>query len=488
MGNYSKRLTKSLLVFSLILSMIFTMVPVTDAQAAKRVRLKKKSVSLYVGQKKRIVLTGARIKYVRFKVKNNKIVKVSKRGYIRGRKPGKTKVIVSYKGKKYTCRITVRSKSGQTGQATPGAVNASPSPSASPTPSPSPTHTPSAKGGDKELSKVPDTMKQAEVTASPTEAPVLQVANKSKSFSEVQADSTMYNGGIKVKIGDSVSTALNAYGYVRGPEQAGNGAYAYMLNPGGTYTNLTYIYTDKNDGTGTVKGISAAGRYAAYSNVIFTGVRYGRLKEGATVVDGGDISFNSLCSKYDLKEGSDSVAMVFNTSTSDAEVYAWCGADGCFMISAFAGDFGIEKLNADPSGTAITEQDNEVSEIMSAYRVYMKDSPFNVGSRVYLYEPYKYSNDIMQEYMKTAVTPDITGVRSLLQAKYPDKNIDMNLFSIDGNVTSSDPASIAVMFIDTSHDSDPRQRTNYLFESDYISPGLGSSGSYLLVYYLYENG
>lgn len=85
----------------------------TDSQAAKKPKLKTKSVSLYEGKKKTIQITGKRkkAKYT-FKASNKKI-KVSKKGVITAVKKGTAKVKVSetYKKKKKTIgtvKVTVK--------------------------------------------------------------------------------------------------------------------------------------------------------------------------------------------------------------------------------------------------------------------------------------------------------------------------------------------------------------------------------------------
>lgn len=87
----------------------------TDSQAAKKPKLKTKSVSLFEGKKKTIQITGKRkkAKYT-FKASNKKI-KVSKKGVITAVKKGTAKVKVSetYKKKKKTIgtvKVTVKRK------------------------------------------------------------------------------------------------------------------------------------------------------------------------------------------------------------------------------------------------------------------------------------------------------------------------------------------------------------------------------------------
>lgn len=113
----------------------------TDSQAAKKPKLKTKSVSLNVGKKKTIQITGKRkkAKYT-FKASNKKI-KVSKKGVITAVKKGTAKVKVSetYKKKKKTIGTvkvkitTMLAKKTVTPQVSaPPVVSASATPAASP--------------------------------------------------------------------------------------------------------------------------------------------------------------------------------------------------------------------------------------------------------------------------------------------------------------------------------------------------------------------
>ena len=114
----------------------------TDSQAAKKPKLKTKSVSLNVGKKKTIQITGKRkkAKYT-FKASNKKI-KVSKKGVITAVKKGTAKVKVSetYKKKKKTIgtvKVTVKAKVVPKKTVTPQ-VSVPPVVSASATPAASP--------------------------------------------------------------------------------------------------------------------------------------------------------------------------------------------------------------------------------------------------------------------------------------------------------------------------------------------------------------
>ena len=112
----NKRILSIAMAFVMAGSCVFgALAEPTDSQAAKKPKLKTKSVSLYVGKKKTIQITGKRkkAKYT-FKASNKKI-KVSKKGVITAVKKGTAKVKVSetYKKKKKTIgtvKVTVKAK------------------------------------------------------------------------------------------------------------------------------------------------------------------------------------------------------------------------------------------------------------------------------------------------------------------------------------------------------------------------------------------
>lgn len=114
----------------------------TDSQAAKKPKIKPKSVSLYEGKKKKIQITGKRkkAKYT-FKASNKKI-KVSKKGVITAVKKGEAKVKVSetYKKKKKTIgtvKVKVMKKTVPAKTTTPQVTVTPPAPAVTATIAPS---------------------------------------------------------------------------------------------------------------------------------------------------------------------------------------------------------------------------------------------------------------------------------------------------------------------------------------------------------------
>ena len=86
---------------------------VTVQAAAKKVHLKKTKITLTTGKtytlklldKKGKTISAAKVKW---KSANTKIATVSKKGKITAKKKGKVIITATYKGKKYTCTVTVK--------------------------------------------------------------------------------------------------------------------------------------------------------------------------------------------------------------------------------------------------------------------------------------------------------------------------------------------------------------------------------------------
>lgn len=73
-----------------------------NVQAAKKVELNKKTVTLVEGKKVTLKLKNA--------PKKQKIAVVSKKGVVIAKKTGKADIIANVNGKKYKCRVTVKSR------------------------------------------------------------------------------------------------------------------------------------------------------------------------------------------------------------------------------------------------------------------------------------------------------------------------------------------------------------------------------------------
>lgn len=186
MAKRQNRLICVLLTFSLIVSGLAANGG-SPVHAKKKIKLNKSKLTLNVGQKKKLKLNNYK-KKVTWKSKKKKIATVSKKGWVKGKKAGKTTIICTYKykGKKRTkkCSVTVKKKknipgvkptssvsngNGKPSAPTPaisGTVNVSSTPSSSDsgkmTPVPSP---------DDPTPENPTPTPPVSVTGSPTPTP-----------------------------------------------------------------------------------------------------------------------------------------------------------------------------------------------------------------------------------------------------------------------------------------------------------------------------
>lgn len=100
-----KRITAILLALAVIFTIgSFSVFAVDNTETAYKLKAGKKTV--YIGSKYANKLQGAKGK-VTWKTSNKKIATVTKKGVIKGIKPGKCIVSAKYKGKTYKCSVTV---------------------------------------------------------------------------------------------------------------------------------------------------------------------------------------------------------------------------------------------------------------------------------------------------------------------------------------------------------------------------------------------
>lgn len=99
-----KQFIKKIAVSMLILAMCITILP-TDAQAAK-VKLNKKSATIYAGETVTLKLSGA--KNVKWSSSNKKCASVTAKGVVKGLKAGNCKITAKSAGKSYTCNVKVK--------------------------------------------------------------------------------------------------------------------------------------------------------------------------------------------------------------------------------------------------------------------------------------------------------------------------------------------------------------------------------------------
>lgn len=155
----------------------------TEAAAAKKAAVKPKSLTLKVGEKKTIKVTGKKkgAKYT-FKASNKKIT-VTAKGKVTGKKTGKASVTVKqkYKGKNTkiaTVKVTVKAKTAKKNESNATAVPNATAPAVVPG-----TQTPSAPGTQPTAPGTPPTATPGgQQTAAPEEKPTLQPAYEERAI------------------------------------------------------------------------------------------------------------------------------------------------------------------------------------------------------------------------------------------------------------------------------------------------------------------
>ena len=160
MGLKRKKWLLGILIFSLVIGMMGS--AGGEAEAKKKIILNKKKAVIYVGGQLRLKVKGTK-KKVKWSSKEKKIATVSKKGVVKGKRAGKTKITAKVKGKKLVCRLTVKAKKKRvitTAEATPQGEKK---------PAPQVTQTP---GGTDKPSASPAIEPVVTPTAVPTPTPV----------------------------------------------------------------------------------------------------------------------------------------------------------------------------------------------------------------------------------------------------------------------------------------------------------------------------
>ena len=106
-----KRL-KRIFSFVLCIVMVITVIQISpqNVYAAKKIKLSKTKVTLYVGEKDHLDLYDGKSQVLdlKWKSSNKNVAKVNEIGIIKALKAGTTKITVKYKKKKYICKVTVK--------------------------------------------------------------------------------------------------------------------------------------------------------------------------------------------------------------------------------------------------------------------------------------------------------------------------------------------------------------------------------------------
>lgn len=115
----SRRTLKKIQVYKrfftlfLAVCMLVTMTPQTgiSVQAAEKIKISKKTLTLKAGESKTLKLKNVKkkdIKKIKWSSSKKKVATVSKKGKVKAVGIGKAKITAKYKGKKYVCKVTVK--------------------------------------------------------------------------------------------------------------------------------------------------------------------------------------------------------------------------------------------------------------------------------------------------------------------------------------------------------------------------------------------
>lgn len=97
---------KKTLTIWLVFVMVLTLLPI-QANAAKKVKLNKSKLSLYVGKSYKLKLKNNK-KKVKWSSSKKKVASVSSKGKVKARRKGHCKIIAKVAKKKYVCKVTVK--------------------------------------------------------------------------------------------------------------------------------------------------------------------------------------------------------------------------------------------------------------------------------------------------------------------------------------------------------------------------------------------
>ena len=108
-----RKITAFLLMAVMLTGMLT--VPGGMVQAAKKIQLNKKTVTLYVGETVTLKLKNApKSKKITWSSNKKQIASVNKKGVVLAKKVGKANITAKVSGKKYTCKVTVKKKETHT--------------------------------------------------------------------------------------------------------------------------------------------------------------------------------------------------------------------------------------------------------------------------------------------------------------------------------------------------------------------------------------
>lgn len=262
------------------------------AQAAKKVKLNKKSVTLGIGKSVKLKLKNAK-KKVKWSSKNKKVATVNKKGKVTAKKAGTTKIVAKSAGKKYVCKVLVKGE-GQSN--TPSSTR-----------QPDSTKKPSSSTATAK----PDATQKPGTSTNTGDATTSSSQTKPSSC----AEDTLGIGKMTVTLGMSKSEVEKNVGAKPDREEkAPTGYDVYIYNPSSDYTNYLMLQFDGD----SLVGISTISAYFCYESLFSAGDTADSLRNAG---------FKSMTTRYDyeqgyLYEGSNEYAMAFVDHQGSKEVYA----------------------------------------------------------------------------------------------------------------------------------------------------------------------
>lgn len=321
------------------------------AQAAGKMKLNKKKATIEVGQKVKLKLKHAKGK-VTWKSSKKKVASVTKKGVVAGKKAGTAKITAKCKGKKFSCKVTVKKK----GSLTPGPGSSSkpgdtpkPGTTATPDKSPTPSGKPSAPPAPPV--KTNAIIFQISCTASKLGT------NSDRSWTFALGDTlSEMNQQFAVLAADTSDGELNEY-CIRN-EKIPQGYTAYVCRPYGYKGMYFQIYTDGDK----VVGMAAVSKYFQFKD-----------KDGSEIVSSFGVSGASYNNASSLS-GSGFVTdhryqNALFKSTADYHVAAYVDPFGGHQVTR-DGVYGIQVFaTADGSGNSVSAKEVfETSEIFKKGR------------------------------------------------------------------------------------------------------------------------
>lgn len=259
MGNEAKRrvITMALLaaLFSSCIGGAFVKAP--DSQAAKKAKLKTKKVTLEIGKKKKIQITGKQKKATYTFKASNKKVKVTKKGVIQAVRTGTAKITVKERYQKKTkklgtVKVTVKKRIDPTPSQIPSVCPHVTNPSASGSPqvtAPSTSENPASSAPGGSQTTPPATESQDPSTSGSPSGDFTPVEYKNAEFETGTDGFTGRGGAERITLSDDGYSGKCIY--VTGRTDTWHGAKIDVTDtivPGATYSVTAYLKhtADKN--------------------------------------------------------------------------------------------------------------------------------------------------------------------------------------------------------------------------------------------------